>query len=142
MYFGRVLETYNQIERYSNTNINLLKEVVKFIELNQDKNLNEGWFFVEEGIIKDYPYFIMVCNRKELPYLTAYVELENNIDSELTASCPVSISFNGVGDRGRYCIGIDRSHYWNYDSNDHLNLPDCRFELKYVIDWLIKNKYK
>lgn len=134
----RVLNAYNELKD-NGIDLMLLKNI---IELNTDKKLNKGWYFIEEGNISGYDYFILANTNYEPNYLTAYIELDNKLTKEQVIEIPANITFNDIGARGKYCIGIDQNHIWNDTMENHLDLDDCRTEIKKIIDWLLENNKK
>ncbi len=134
----RILNVYNELKD-NGVDLMLLKNI---IESNTDKKLNKGWYFIEEGNIKGYDYFILVNTNCEPNYLTAYIELVNKLTKEQVIEIPANITFNDIGVRGKFCIGIDQNHIWNDTMENHLDLDDCRTEIEEIIDWLVENNKK
>lgn len=134
----RVLNAYNELKN-NHIDLMLLKNIIL---LNKEDKYKWKWLFVEEGNIQGYDYFIMVNNYWGQKYLTAYIELENKLTEEQTINCPISISFNDIGARNKYCIGIDRNHIWNDEADNHLDLDACKYQIREIIDWLVEKQYK
>ena len=85
---------------------------------------------------------ILANTNHEPNYLTAYVELTNKLTREQLIEIANNITFNDIGVRGKYCMGIEQNHICNDTLENHLDLDDCIAEIKEIIDWLNINHYK
>lgn len=138
---SNLLQCYYNLKN-QNINFNELKHIININNKYAEGNYTNHWIFVLENVYHGYKYFLMADMANCPQYLTGYIELENKLNENQTIEAPISITFNGIGMRGRYCIGIDQNHIWNDNAENHLDIHHCIGELEEIIDWLIINHYE